>query len=181
MIPVDLQLDGQFPDGPGLDGLDKAGVSPQLQRRQTKELRPHPESLSPVHRQKLKIRVCDRLQAMLRHQLGKQGRKALQDRPVHRRRQQVIFVLRSPRGGSHGLHGFFQLCRRRGKDHPAVARLCHSKMFEFHLSFPPLSGRCRPSAPAIRCPARCTALPHPERTYRPRRTSRRGRPGHNKG
>ena len=79
------------------------------------------------------------------------------------------------------LNKIVQLCRRRGKDHPAVARLCHSKMFEFHLSFPPLSGRCRPSAPAARCPARCTALPRPERTYRPRRTSRRGRPGHNKG
>ena len=69
VIPVDLQLDGQFPDGPGLDGLDKAGVPAQLQRRQTEKLRPRPEPLGPVDGQQLKIRIGHGHQMLFFHKL----------------------------------------------------------------------------------------------------------------
>ena len=178
---VYFKLDGQLPDGPGLDGLGKAGVLSQFQRRQAEELRPRPEALGPVDRQKFKIRVGDGLQIVFFHQLGEQRRETLQNRPIDCRRQQVVLVLRGVRGRLFGLHRRFQLFCCGGKDHPAVTGFCHAKMFEFHFLLPPLSGRCRPSAPAARCPARRTAPLHPGRTCRPRRTSRRGRRGYNKG
>ena len=58
---VYFKLDGQLPDRPGLDGLGKAGVLSQFQRRQAEELHPRPEALGPVDRQKFKIRVGDGL------------------------------------------------------------------------------------------------------------------------
>ena len=64
---------------------------------------------------------------------------------------------------------------------PGSHRVLPCQNARVSFSSPPLSGRCRPSAPAARCPARRTAPRHPGRTCPPRRTSRRGRRGYNKG
>ena len=88
-------------------GWVKPVYSPQFQRRQAEELRPRPEALGPIHGQKLKIRVGDGLQIVFFHQLGKQGRETLQNRPIDRRRQQVVLVLRSVRSRLFGLHRRF--------------------------------------------------------------------------
>ena len=133
---VHFQFNAHLTDGPGLDGLGEAGVTFQLQRRQAVELCPRPEALGPIHGQKLKIRVGDGLQIVFFHQLGEQGRETLQNRPIDRRRQQVVLVLRSVRGRLFGLHRRFQLFCCGRKDHPAVTGFCHAKMFEFHFLLP---------------------------------------------
>ena len=58
----------------------------------------------------------------------------------------------------------------------AVPRLCHTKMFQFHLMVPPLTA-VRTSAPAM--PRRClrTAPRRPAPTYRPPHTFSPGLPG----
>ena len=116
----------------GLDGLHKAGVPSQLQRRQGVELRARPEALGLIDRQQLEIRVGHRYQLLLLHQLPVKGVKALQNGAVHRRRQQFFLVLRSIRGS-------LLLCQRSGQllcacreYQPAVPRLCHAEMFQFH-------------------------------------------------
>ena len=64
---VDLQFNGQAAEGVRLNGLHKAGIPPQLQRRQGVELRPCPEALGLVDRQQLKIRVGYRHQRIHLH------------------------------------------------------------------------------------------------------------------
>ena len=132
MVAVDLQFKGQFPDRPGPDGLHKAGVPPQFQRRQAEELRPRPEPFGPVDGQQLKVRVGHRDEPVLLHQLREQRRKAFQNGAVHRCRQQVFFLFGRIRCRLLGLHRCFQLLGTGRKDHPAVARFRHPKMFQFH-------------------------------------------------
>ena len=132
MVAVDLQFQRQLPDGPGLNGLDKAGVPAQLQRRQTEKLRPRPEPLGPVDGQQLKIRIGHRGEMVFLHQLREQGRKALQNRPVDSVGQQLFLVCRGVGGRLFGLYRCFQIGGADRKDHPAVARFSHSKMFQFH-------------------------------------------------
>ena len=128
MVAVDLQFHGQLPDGVGLHRLHKAGVRPQLQRRQRKELRPRPEALGPVHGQQLEIRVRHRHKAVLAHQLLMQRREARQNGAVHGRRQQVFFLLRRVFGRLLGGNGSRQFLGACPKDQPAVPRLRHAKM-----------------------------------------------------
>ena len=66
---VYFKLDGQLPDRPGLDGLGKAGVLSQFQRRQTEELHPRPEALGPVDGQQLKIWIGHGHQMLFFHKL----------------------------------------------------------------------------------------------------------------
>ena len=129
---VDLQFNGQPAQRVGLDSLHKAGVPSQLQRRQGVELRTRPEALGLIDRQQLKIRVGHRYKLLLLHQLPVKGVKALQNGAVHRCRQQFFLVLRGVRGGQ-------LLCKRSGQllcvcreYQPAVPRLCHAEMFQFH-------------------------------------------------
>ena len=128
MVAVDFQFHGQLPDGVGLHRLHKAGVRPQLQRRQRKELRPRPEALGPVHGQQLEIRVRHRHKAVLAHQLLVQRREAFQNGAVHGRRQQVFFLLRGVFGCLLGGNGSRQFLGACPKDQPAVPRLRHAKM-----------------------------------------------------
>ena len=116
----------------GLDGLHKAGIPSQFQRRQGVELRPRPEALGLVDRQQLKIRVGHRYNLLFLHQLPVKRIKALQNGAVHRCRQQLFLVLR-------GIRGSLLLCQRSGQllracreYQPAVPRLSHAEMFQFH-------------------------------------------------
>ena len=115
----------------GLDGLHKAGIPSQFQRRQGVELRPRPEALGLVDRQ-LKIRVGHRYNLLFLHQLPVKRIKALQNGAVHRCRQQLFLVLR-------GIRGSLLLCQCSGQllcacreYQPAVPRLSHAEMFQFH-------------------------------------------------
>ena len=137
---VDLQFNGQPAQRVRLDGLHKAGIPSQLQRRQGVELRSCPEALGPVDRQQLKIRVGHRYKLLLLHQLPVKRVKALQNGAVHRCRQQLFLVLRGIRGG-------LLLCQRSGQllctcreYQPTVPRLSHAKMFQFHAVSLLLSG-----------------------------------------
>ena len=76
METVDLQFNGQLPQRPGLNGLHKAGVPAQLQRRHAEELRPGPESLGPVDGQQFKVRVRDREELVVFHQFRVQRGKS---------------------------------------------------------------------------------------------------------
>ena len=132
VVAVDLQFNGQPAQRVGLDRLHKAGVLSQLQRRQGVELRPRPEALGLVDCQQLKIWVGHRYKLLLLHQLPVKRVKAFQNGAVHRRRQQLFLVLRGVRGG-------LLLCQRSGQFlcacreyQPAVPRLCHAEMFQFH-------------------------------------------------
>ena len=124
----------------GLDGLHKAGVPPQLQRWQGVELCSRPEALGLVDRQQLKIRVGHRYKLLLLHQLPVKRIKAFQNGAVHRCRQQFFLVLRSVRGGLFLCQRSGQLLRACREYQPAVSRLCHAKMFQFHAVSLLLSG-----------------------------------------
>ena len=132
VVAVDLQFNGQPAQRVGLDRLHKAGVLSQLQRRQGVELCPRPEALGLIDRQQFEIRVGHRYKLLLLHQLPVKRVKAFQNGAVHRRRQQFFLVLRGVRGG-------LLLCQRSGQllsacreYQPAVSRLCHAEMFQFH-------------------------------------------------
>ena len=116
----------------GLDGLHKAGVPSQLQRRQGVELRPRPEALGLIDCQQLKIRVGHRYKLLLLHQLPVKRVKALQNGAVHRCRQQFFLVLRGVQGGLLLCQRSGQLLRACREYQPAVSRLCHAEMFQFH-------------------------------------------------
>ena len=137
---VDLQFNGQPAQWVGLDGLHKAGVPSQLQRRQGVELRARPEALGLIDRQQLEIRVGHRYQLLLLHQLPVKGVKALQNGAVHRRRQQFFLVLRGIRGSLLLCQHSGQLLRACREYQPAVPRLCHAEMFQFHAVSLLLSG-----------------------------------------
>ena len=134
VMAVDLQLQGQPPDGPRLDGLDKTGVFAQLQRRQTEKLRPRPEALCTVHRQQLKIGVRHRDEMLFFHQFCVQQGKTFQNRAVHCRGQKLFLVCGRVRCRLLCLYGLFQFFGAGREHHPAVSRLCHSKMFQLHRS-----------------------------------------------
>ena len=124
----------------GLDRLHKAGVLSQLQRRQGVELCPRPEALGLIDRQQFEIRVGHRYKLLLLHQLPVKRVKALQNGAVHRCRQQFFLVLRGIRGGLLLCQRSGQLLRACREYQPAVSRLCHAEMFQFHAVSLLLSG-----------------------------------------
>ena len=124
----------------GLDRLHKAGVLSQLQRWQGVELCSRPEALGLVDRQQLKIWVGHRYKLLLLHQLPVKRVKALQNGAVYRCRQQFFLVLRGVRGGLLLCKRSGQLLRACREYQPAVPRLCHAEMFQFHAVSLLLSG-----------------------------------------
>ena len=136
VVTVDLQFNGQLPDGVRLNGLHETGVLPHFQRRQRVELRTRPEALGPVHRQQFKIRVGHRHHMVLLYQLLIQRRKAAKNGAVHRLGQQTVLFLRRVRPCLHLCNGCRQLLGTGCEYQTAVARLSHAKMFQFHSLFP---------------------------------------------
>ena len=136
VVTVDLQFNGQLPDGVRLNGLHKAGVCSHFQRRQRIKLCTRPEALGPVHRQQFKIRVGHRHHMVLLHQLLIQRRKAAKNGAIHRLGQQTVLFLRRVRLRLHLCNGCRQLLSTGCEYQTAVARLSHAKMFQFHPLFP---------------------------------------------
>ena len=132
MVTVNLQFNGQLPDGVRLNGLHETGVCSHFQRRKRVELRPRPEALGLIDRQQFEIRVGHRYKLLLLHQLPVKRVKAFQNGAVHRRRQQFFLVLRGVRGGLLLCQRSGQLLRACCEYQPAVSRLCHAEMFQFH-------------------------------------------------
>ena len=136
VVTVDLQFNGQLPDGVRLNGLHETGVCSHFQRRKRVELRPRPEALGPVHRQQFKIRVGHRHHMVLLHQLLIQRRKAAKNGAIHRLGQQTVLFLRRVRLRLHLCNGCRQFLGTGCEYQTAVARLSHAKMFQFHPLFP---------------------------------------------
>ena len=73
---------------------------------------------------------------VLLHQLLIQRRKAAKNGAIHRLGQQTILFLRRVRLRLHLCNGCRQFLGTGCEYQPAVARLSHAKMFQFHPLFP---------------------------------------------
>ena len=145
--------------GCGSTACTKPVYCPSFQRRQRVELRPRPEALRPGSRPAIQSPGRSPASRRTPHAIcSYSDRKAAPgwcgspppsaDRPLR--------PAGRPAPPARLCNGCRSSSSASGREYqPAVARLCHTKMFQFHFMVPPLSRQCEQSAPAM--PRRCTA------------------------